>query len=79
MEDQKISKVRNKMTDYTHFAFTLLFLSAFMELGSVLPFPGKTGRDQILLSLAAFAFILAGLWFHRKVLKLKHQIDKETM
>lgn len=79
MDEKEITALKHKMADYKNFSMVLLFMSAFLSVGSVIPFSGKTSLDQIALSLAGLAFILASIFFYRKLAKLKEQIDNEEM
>ncbi|HEU5140327.1 MAG TPA: YrhC family protein [Bacillales bacterium] len=79
MGEKKFKEVQHKITDYKNFSLVLLVLSIYLAMGSLIPFEGRTGQDQLVLSSAAVVALLSSIFFHRKVLKLKDQQENEDM
>lgn len=77
MDEKQLTELKHKLVDYKNYSMVLLVMSAFLSVGSVIPFNGRTNLDQIVLSLAGLAFILASIFFYRKLAKIKEQIENE--
>lgn len=67
MNDRKRRKsLQYKIIDYRRFSFLFLFLSAFLNAGTWIPFQGKTEAKMAILSIASFLLIsLAALTYWR--------------
>lgn len=79
MGEKKFKDLQHKCTDYKNFSLVLLVLSIYLAMGSLIPFEGRTGQDQLLLSSAAVVTLLVSIFFHRMVLKIKGRLENEEM
>ncbi|HEX6922290.1 MAG TPA: YrhC family protein [Bacillales bacterium] len=79
MGEKKFKDLQHKITDYKNFSLVLLVLSIYLAMGSLIPFEGRTGQDQLLLSSGAVVALLSSIFFHRKVMKIKGQLENEEM
>ncbi|HEX7063776.1 MAG TPA: YrhC family protein [Bacillales bacterium] len=77
MNEKKQMELKSKMNDYKHFSAVLLFLSASLSMGAVVPFQARTGFDEVLLSVAGIAFMIGSGLFYRKMGRIKQQFEKE--
>lgn len=75
-KDMHKKKVKSLMDDYKQFAFTLLSVSTFIYIGSVIPNQGLETGQKTVMMLATCA-LLAGAFFCVKCsLKYKKQLDE---
>ncbi|HEU5140326.1 MAG TPA: YrhC family protein [Bacillales bacterium] len=79
MNEKQQIELKSKMTDYRRFSAILLFVSATLSMGAVVPFQGRTGFDEVLLSIAGIAFMIGSGLFYRKVGRMKQQYENEQM
>lgn len=77
MSEKRFKALQEKMTDFSRFSIMLVCLSAFVSIGTVIPFAGKTGRDQLTLGLLSLILIGFALFFYKQVAKIKKQLERE--
>lgn len=77
MDKKTVINIQHKIIDYKRFGFILFSLSAFLYLGSIIPFEGKNSLDTLLLSSASLTAIIIAIVFHVKTNKLKRQLAEE--
>ncbi len=73
-----INDLKIKIADYKRFSFMLLSLSAFLYIGSIIPFEGKEGMDQIVLLAVSYCSIGIALFFYRKITIWKKIVKEES-
>ncbi|WLD92177.1 YrhC family protein [Alkalihalobacillus sp. AL-G] len=78
MSKAMVKDLKIKIADYKRFSFVLLGLSAFLYLGSIIPFEGKQGIDQIILLAISYSAIGVALFFYRKITIWKKVIKEQS-
>ncbi|HEX6922291.1 MAG TPA: YrhC family protein [Bacillales bacterium] len=79
MNEKRQSVFKSKMVDYKRFSVVLLFVSAVLSMGAVVPFQGRTGFDELLLSAAGIVFMIGAGLFYLKADRMKQQFENEQM
>ena len=69
-------KVKSLMEDYKQFAFTLLSVSAFLYIGTVIPNEGLGMDQNTMMMLATCGFLAAAFFCVKRSLKYKKQLDE---
>jgi hypothetical protein len=64
MNERELVTLMKNVTDYKRFSFIFLFLSAFLYIGSLLPYDGKTTYNTSLVMLASFGLLLISVFFY---------------
>jgi hypothetical protein len=64
MTEKELVNLKKNMNDYKSFSFIFLFLSAFLYIGSLLPYDGKTTYNTSLVMLASFGILLISVFFY---------------
>ncbi|HET6871879.1 MAG TPA: YrhC family protein [Sporolactobacillaceae bacterium] len=77
MEDKQLQNLKHKILDYKRFSFIFLFIGAFINIGSALPFAGKTTGKADTLMIASFIFIIISLLFYRSLYKAKKLYEEK--
>lgn len=77
--NEKVQDLKHKMTDYMNFSRVLLFVSACLSMGAIVPLQGRSGFDQILLSVAGVVFLVAAGFFYRQFGRIKQLVKQEQM
>lgn len=76
MKEQHIQAIKHKIIDYKRFSFIFLFISAFLNIGSALPFEGKTIEKTDILLVASFVFLVIALIFYWGLRRAKRQYEE---
>lgn len=79
MNEKEQDKLKCKISDYKNFSIVLLFISAALSMGAVVPFQGRTGFDEMLLSVAGIAFMIGSGYFYLKASQIKQQFENEQI
>ncbi|MFN2745141.1 MULTISPECIES: YrhC family protein [Bacillus] len=69
-------KVKSLMEDYKQFAFTLLSVSAFLYIGSIIPGQGLGAGQKTVMMLATCGFLAGAFFCVKRSLKYKRQLDE---
>lgn len=77
MNEKMLTDLRHKMTDYGLFSKVLLVVSACLSMGAIVPLQGRTELDQIILSVAGAALLIASGFFYREVGRIKQRVENE--
>jgi hypothetical protein len=64
MTEKEQVTLKKNMNDFKRFSFIFLFLSAFLYIGSILPYDGKTTYNTSLVMLASFVLLLISVFFY---------------
>ncbi|WP_085523285.1 YrhC family protein [Tuberibacillus sp. Marseille-P3662] len=75
MSDNQLHQLKNKMTDYQRFSLIFLFLSAFIFVGSVIPFAGRTALKADVLALISMGCVTIALLFYWRMRKAKEAYE----
>ncbi|HET7657381.1 MAG TPA: YrhC family protein [Bacillales bacterium] len=75
MDEKNRAALKHKVVDYKNYSMVLLFMSAFLSIGSIIPFTGKTVVDQIVLMWTGVAFILMSVFFFKRMKKIRKQLE----
>ncbi len=73
-----VKDTKDKIADFKRFSFVLLSLSAFLYIGSIVPFDGKETADQLVLLSTSYVSIAIALFFYRKISLWKKQLKEES-
>lgn len=76
MEEREQKSLRLKMLDYQRFSFIFMFLGAFLYIGTIIPFAGKTEMKTNMLTFASLAIIIVSLLFYWRMRKAKDELNK---
>jgi len=76
VNNPELHKLKNKIIDYKRFSFIFLFISAFLNIGSALPFDGKTEGKAEFLLMSSFAFLIISLLFYWRLRKAKRTYEE---
>ncbi|MFC4618092.1 YrhC family protein [Camelliibacillus cellulosilyticus] len=77
MDEQKRRALYYKIMDYKRFSFIFLCISAFLYLGSTLPFNGKTMMKTEALMLSSFALLAVSMIFYWRMRVAKADYEKD--
>ncbi|WP_349407955.1 YrhC family protein [Pseudalkalibacillus sp. SCS-8] len=77
MSKEMVKNIQEKIADFKRFSLVLLSLSAFLYIGSIVPFDGKEATDQLVLLSASYTLIGVAILFYRKVAIWKKQLNEE--
>ncbi|NPC93460.1 hypothetical protein HOO54_14755 [Bacillus sp. WMMC1349] len=69
-------KVKALMEDYKQFAFTLLSVSTFLYIGTIIPNQGLTLFQQSVMMFATCSFLAGAFFCVKRSLKYKRQLDE---
>ncbi|KAA6451206.1 YrhC family protein [Bacillus swezeyi] len=69
-------KVKSLMEDYKQFAFTLLSVSAFLYIGSIIPDHGLGTGQKTMMMFATCGFLAGAFFCVKRSLKYKKQLDE---
>ncbi|MCF6138026.1 YrhC family protein [Pseudalkalibacillus berkeleyi] len=75
MSKEMVRNIKDKIADFKRFSFVLLSLSAFLYIGSIVPFEGKETADQLILLSASYTSIGVALVFYRKISVWKKKLN----
>lgn len=76
MGEKKLTTLKHKVIDYKNYSMVLLFMSAFLSLGSITPFDGKTVLEQVVLMWTGVVFIMTSVFFFLRARKLREQMEE---
>jgi len=76
MKEHKLMMLKHKIIDYKRFSFIFLFISAFLNIGSALPFDGKTEGKAEFLLMTSFVFLITSLLFYWRLRKAKKRYEE---
>jgi hypothetical protein len=77
MSKERAKDLKEQVTDYSRFSLVLLCLSAFVTIGTVIPYEGKTGNDAVILGIVSWVLIVFALFFYQKMVKIKRALERE--
>jgi uncharacterized membrane protein len=73
----KEKKIKEKIVDYTRFAYTLMSLSVFFYLGVIIPKDGTSNIQIIVYMSMTIAFLLGAFFFFKRAIKYKRLLQDE--
>ncbi|MGV3488138.1 MAG: YrhC family protein [Tuberibacillus sp.] len=76
MNDHQLKHLKLKMVDFKRFSLIFLFISAFLNIGSALPFDGKTEGKAEIMILTSFLFLFISLFFYWRMRKAKKAYEE---
>ncbi|EIT85274.1 hypothetical protein A374_11040 [Fictibacillus macauensis ZFHKF-1] len=76
METKAIEQLKVKIQDFQRFGVILLSLSAFMYLGTVIPFAGKDTNSVIVCGTSSFIGLSITIALYSYVQHLRKKLDQ---
>ncbi|MGM7702106.1 YrhC family protein [Pseudalkalibacillus sp. Hm43] len=77
MSKEMVKNLQEKIADFKRFSFVLLSLSAFLYIGSIVPFEGKETADQLMLLSASYTFLGVTILFYRRISVWKKKLNTD--
>ncbi len=78
LSKEMVKDTKDKIADFKRFSFVLLSLSAFLYIGSIIPFEGKQTLHKLILLGTSYLSLGIALVFYRKISQWKKQLNEES-
>ncbi|TCP32301.1 YrhC-like protein [Scopulibacillus darangshiensis] len=75
MDEKKQKDLQVKITDNQRFSLIFMFLGAFLYIGTLVPFDGKTIFKSEVLMFSSLGAIIIALVFYQQMRKAKKKLN----